>query len=460
MIRFDKDQYNRVMIKLPSYVTSFMDRFKKAHFQIYIVGGSVRDLLRASVHKDWDFATSATPEEILKLYPDGFYNNQFGTVGVNIEDNDTTHLFEVTTFRREGEYQDARHPDKVEWAQSIEEDLARRDFTINAIAYDGEKITDPYDGQEHLKQKLIVAVGDPNIRFSEDALRLMRAVRLATQLGFSIDEKTKASIEKNAHLLSKVSGERIRDELVKILSSDNPADGILLLKDTGLLNLVLSEVVVCFDVPQVSPKRHHIYDVGTHLVMALKYTPSKDPITRLATLLHDIGKAKTFRKDESTQIITFYNHEVVGEKQAAVIADRLRLSKKDKHKLLTLIRHHQFTVSETQTDKAVRRFIHDVGKEYIQDMLDLRTGDRLGSGATETSWRLELFKKRLEEVQKHVFSVTDLKINGNDVMKELNIKPGPKIGEILTSIFQEVEEGRLKNERDILLHAIVEYKKS
>ncbi|MBL0077096.1 MAG: HD domain-containing protein [Rhodocyclaceae bacterium] len=184
--------------------------------------------------------------------------------------------------------------------------------------------------------------------------------------------------------------------------------------------------------------------------MSLKHCPSVDPITRLATLLHDIGKVETYHKDEMG-LITFHNHEVVGEKMVQRIADRLKLSNKQMDKLVLLVKHHQFTVQEDQTDKAVRRFIRDVTKEYLQDMLDLRTGDRIGSGATPTSWRLDLFKKRLEEVQKHVFSIADLKIDGNDVMKELNLKPGKQVGEILSKLFVEVEEGKLKNEKELLL---------
>ncbi len=440
------------MIELPKYVKAFMTTFRKNNYQIYLVGGTVRDILMGKNPPTggWnlsDFATDAIPDEILKLFPDSFYENKFGTVGVKINQL----IFEVTTFRKEGIYKDARHPEKVSWAKTIQEDLARRDFTINAMAYDGKKLVDPYNGQKHLKEKLIVAVGDPNKRFSEDALRLMRAVRFSAELGFLLEGKTRDSIRKNAKLITKISAERIRDELFKILASPNPAEGILFLRSTGLLEVLFPELDQCFQIPQKSPKRHHIYDVGTHLVMSLKHCPSKDVITRLATLFHDIGKAKVYRKDEKTGLITFYNHEVVGAKIAATIADRLRLSNKDKYKLVMLVRQHQFTVNENQTDKAVRRFIRNVGKEYLQDMLDLRVGDRLGGGATATSWRLELFKKRLDEVQKEPFKVTDLKINGKDVMKILGIKPGPKVGEVLTKLFAEIEEGKLKNNREELL---------
>ncbi len=439
------------MLRLPQFVLNFLKNFQKSGYKIYLVGGAVRELLLNNAVDNWDFATDATPDEILKLYPDGFYNNQFGTVGISQEVDGKKLIFEVTTFRREAEYKDFRHPGKLSWAKTVEEDLARRDFTINSLAYDGKKVIDIFAGQKHLKEKLIVAVGDPDKRFKEDALRLMRAIRFASELGFLIEDKTRVSIQKNANLITKISWERIRDEFLKILKSENPSEGILFLRNTGLLAFILPEVDICFLIPQKSPKRHHIYDVGTHLVMSLKACPTTDEITRFATLLHDIGKAETFRRDDKTGLITFYNHEVVGTKLAENIANRFKLSNKQKEKLVRLVQFHQFTVSEIQTDKAVRRFIRNVGSEYLNDIIDLRFADRVGSGARPTSWRFELFKKRLVEVQKEPFKVTDLKIDGNDVMKTLNLKPGPKVGAVLSSIFNDVEKGRLKNERETLL---------
>ncbi len=442
------------MMKLPSYIAQFMNVFDKNGFQIFVVGGAVRDLLLDKTVQNWDFTTDARPEKILKLFPDGFYNNQFGTVGISQEIKGNKYVFEVTTFRKEDIYEDKRHPKKIEWAKTIEEDLARRDFTINALAYDAKKIIDPYEGQKHLKEKLIIAVGNPDKRFSEDALRLLRAIRFASELGFLIEDNTRASIQKNASLIACVSWERIRDELLKILASDHPSEGILFMKNTGLLASILPELDICFMIPQKSPKRHHIYDVGTHLVMALKHCPSKDPITRLATLLHDVGKSKTFRKDDKTGLITFYNHEVVGTKIVINIADRLRLSNKQKEKFVCLVQFHQFTVSEIQTDKAVRRFIRNVGKEYLNDIIDLRFADRIGSGARPTSWRFDLFRKRLAEVQKQPFTVADLKVDGNDVMKLLKLEPGRKVGEVLKKLFDQVAEGKIKNERESLLSEI------
>ncbi len=439
---------------LPKPVTEFMDKFRQVNYEIAVVGGAVRHLLLAQPVSDWDFTTSATPEAIRDIYKDNFYNNEFGTVTIPIKVKGEEQLFEVTPYRHEGIYVDFRRPETVEWAQNIEEDLKRRDFTINAIAYDGERLIDLFDGKGDIKRKLVRAVGNPDTRFAEDALRLMRAVRFATQLGFTIEEETELSIKRNAELISKISSERIRDELLKILSSERAADGILLLKDTSLLKHILPELEDCFGVEQKSPGRHHIHDVGTHLIEALRHCPSTDPIVRLSTLLHDIGKPKTADKIDETGTITFYNHEIIGAEMVSAVADRLRLSNEQKNKLVTLVRHHMFSVSEEQTDKAVRRFLRNIGLENVDSMLALRTGDRLGSGATETSWRTEDFKKRILEVQKMPFSIKDLKINGTDVMKELGIKPGPRIGEILKEIFEEVDDGKIKNEREALIERV------
>jgi putative nucleotidyltransferase with HDIG domain len=433
-----------------------MEVFRKHAYRIYLVGGGVRDLMTGISTDNWDFATDATPEQVMELFPDAFLNNTFGTVGIPIEHQGQKLVFEVTPFRKESKYTDFRHPETVEWTDNIDEDLARRDFTINAMAFDGKELYDPYNGAKDLTDKRLVAVGDPDIRFKEDALRLMRAIRFATRFSLRIETNTADGLARNAELITKISWERIRDELIRILSSDYPAEGILLLRKFGILKFILPELDMCFSVEQKSPQRHHKYDVGTHLVMSLKHCPSKDPITRLATLLHDVGKASTYRKEPDTGVITFYNHEVVGEKQVAAIAERLRLSNKQKEKLVTLVANHQFTVSELQTDKAVRRFIRKVGKDHIQDMLDLRTGDRLGSGAKETSWRYELFKKRIVEVQQEPFTVKDLKVDGHDVMEIYGIPPSRRIGDILDALFDEVVEHGVPNERDILLEKLKE----
>lgn len=447
------------MISLPQAVKRTIDTLKGAGFETYAVGGSVRDMLMGLTTKTWDFTTSATPTEILTLFPDGFYDNDFGTVGIPIKNAKgvTEDIFEITTYRSEKGYSNKRHPDKISWGVSLEEDLKRRDFTVNAIAFDGTKLIDPYKGQIDIDKKIIKTVGSASERFAEDALRLLRAVRLATQLRFTIDAETLEAIKKHADLITEISADRIRQELMKLIASPYAGEGILLLRASNLLNKILPEVEKSFGISQKSPKRHHVYDVGTHLVMSLHHSPSTDPIVRFATLLHDVGKPKVFRKDAVTQIITFYNHEVIGAKMTGQIAKRLNFSNKDRERLVTLVRWHQFTVDEQQTDATLRRFIKRVGKENLKDMLDLRIGDRLGGGAQETSWRLRLFMSRLEEVQKQPFTVSDLKIDGHDVMRVLKINPGRRVGEILNKLFDAVILQKIKNERETLLKELEKY---
>ena len=448
-------------VKLPAFAIEILDKFQEEEYEIYVVGGAVRDIIMKKPVDDWDFTTSATPEEMLKLFPDAFYDNAFGTVG--IADESSPNPYEITTFRREFGYSDSRRPDKVEWGKSLDEDLKRRDFTINAMALKKKgkeeyEVIDIFDGKDDIKKKLIRAVGDPNERFSEDALRMMRAIRIASEMNFEIEEKTFEAIKTNAPLINKIANERVRDEFLKMLASPNPYKGIVMFKESLLMQEVLPEMEKTFGVEQKSPGRHHIHDVGTHSFLSLKTCPSTDPIVRFATLIHDIGKAQTYKK-LPTGIITFYNHEIVGAKIARRITQRLRFSKKQEEKFLKLVRWHQFTLDEKQTDSSLRRFIRRVGKEYIQDMLDLRVGDRLGGGARETSWRLEEFKTRLVEVQKQPFTVHDLKISGNDIMKTLDIEPGPRVGEVLEKMYKEIVNKKLANKKEDLKKRLKEIAK-
>src|SRR3990172_242764 len=396
-------------LKVPNQVREILEKFEKTGYEIYIVGGVVRDALLEKELYDWDFATSAKQKEILQLFPNGFYDNKFGTVGI---ENPGERPFEITTFRTEHGYSDNRRPDVVEWGKTLEEDLKRRDFTINAMALDvNMNLIDLYGGQGDLKNKLIRCVGDPNERFSEDALRMMRAVRIAAQLGFTIEQATLQAIQTNTGKIRQIAIERVKDELFKLLASDYPADGYLLLKNAGLGKEILPEMEETFGVEQKSPDRHHIYDVGTHSVESLRHCPSTDPVTRLATLIHDVGKVKTKRVGTGGRI-TFYNHEMESTKVAKKIAERMRLSKKEADKLIKLVRWHQFTMDEQMTNSAVRRIINNVGGGYVEDLIALRIGDRIGSGARPSSWRFELLKKRFEEVQRQPFSIPDLKIDG------------------------------------------------
>ncbi len=449
-------------IKIPEKILEIYTIFQKKGFDVYLVGGCVRNILMGKTVEDWDLTTNATPEEILALFPDAFYENTFGTVGLPLSEKN---VVEITTFRTEKGYSDKRRPDKVEWGKTIEEDLSRRDFTINAIALklttNHQQLTtgfiDPYDGQKDIEQKIVRAVGDPKKRFKEDALRLLRAIRFATMLSFTIEENTLKELANDAALLLHISTERIREELLKILASEYPYDGIMLMRNSNILKYIMPELLEGENISQARPGRHHTTDVFTHNVLSLKFCPSSDPIVRLATLLHDVGKPKVVSKDKNGLVI-FHNHEIAGAQIAYEICQRLHFSKKEREKITKLIRWHMFTVDEKITDAAVRRFIRRIGVENVKDMIDLRVGDRLGGGTqTAESWRLKLFKKRVEEqLQPAPFSIHDLAIDGNDVMKDLHIKPGPKVGELLQKLFEEVDEDLSKNNKEYLLRRIKE----
>ena len=442
-------------IVIPQKVKNIIANFLENKAEIYIVGGACRDLLLGRDVNDWDFTTNLPPEEMKKIFPkNSFYNNNFGTLSILGKDRE---IFEVTTFRTERGYSDGRHPDEIKWGKRLEDDLERRDFTINAMALrldqNKQELIDLFDGQKDLEKKLIRTVGNPDDRFKEDALRLIRAVRIAGQIGFNIEENTLKSIQKNASLIQNIAGERIRDEIFKILQSDKPSLGVNLLRNSGLLQELMPELI---DGINMTQKGHHIDDVWTHNLKTLENCESKNPVTRLAALLHDIGKPKSMKGEGKNR--TFHNHEVYGSRIALSIGKRLKLSNKELDQLFRLVRWHMFTVQETQTDKAVRRFIRNVTLDYIDEMIAMRRADRLGSGAKETSWRWELFKKRIIEVQKQPFSIKDLKIKGDDVMELLRIRPGRRVGEVLEAIFKEVEENPNLNQREILLEKLKFYK--
>jgi tRNA nucleotidyltransferase (CCA-adding enzyme) len=461
-------------LHLPVLVSKVLNSIELNKFQAYVVGGSVRDVLSNNGQgvKDWDFTTDAEPEQIIKLFPESFYDNKFGTVGVTVEelvkqfgledyDLEKDHLrpedvFEITTFRSEGSYSDFRRPDFVTWGETIEEDLKRRDFTMNAMALrlikeDKYELIDLFGGKQDLENKLIKAVGDPSERFGEDALRMMRAVRMAAQLGFSIEPQTLDAINRNAHLITKIAWERIGDEILKLVSTQYAVDGMKLLLSTGLLHYVLPEMELTVGVVQAG---HHTKDVWHHSIDAMGATPTKDPIVRLATLIHDSGKPIAFRQEQGK--ITFYGHEVISGKIAKRIGQRLHLSNRDQERLYILTRYHMFAYDTDMTDAAIRRFIRKVGLDNIKDMMRLRMGDRVGGGSPETSWRLKELNDRIEEVLYTPMQIKDLKVSGNDIMEILGIGPGPKIGEILQKLFDEVMEDSSKNEREYLLNRIKE----
>ncbi|MDO8558483.1 MAG: HD domain-containing protein [bacterium] len=433
---------------IPKEVKDIMQALEKAGHETYAVGGCVRDLLRGIAPKDWDVATSAKPEEVQKLFPDSFYENTFGTVGIKTSDADKTFsVVEVTTFRIEESYSDKRHPDGVKFTKNIEEDLARRDFTMNAIALasqETKKIIDPYGGQEDIKLKLIRAVGDPERRFAEDALRMMRAVRFASELGFSIEPSTFEAIKKNSAWLKRISQERIRDELEKLIMANGAPDGVRLLEGAGLLPYIMPELQEGVGVDQ---NLHHIYNVFEHNVRALAYAVRKkyDFVVRLASLLHDVGKPRSKRGEGRNS--TFYGHDVIGAHATEELLKRLRFPQKTIEKVALLVRYHLFyyNVGEV-TESSVRRLLKNVGPENIEDLVRVREADRIGSGVPKAvPYKLRHFQFMVEKVSKDPISTSMLAIDGNDVMRILESGPGPKVGLVLNALLGEVLEDPKKN---------------
>lgn len=447
----------------------------KAGFQAYLVGGCVRDILLDREPKDWDIATDAKPEEVQKLFstfagatadkPATVYENQFGTVGVKTgSENERLKVVQVTTFRLEGKYTDKRHPDAITFAKTIEEDLSRRDFTVNAMALsltnNQKQITnsshkssvisrqlelvDPYGGHDDLKNKIIRTVGKPDDRFAEDALRLMRAVRFAAELGFEIELQTRRAIEKKGGLLEMIAKERIRDELIKIFMTPRAADGIFLLEKLGLLRHVMPELR---DGIGVGQNKHHIYTVFEHNVRSLDYAAQKGyPLAvRVAALLHDVAKPHT-KKGEGPNS-TFYGHEVVGARIAIAALERLRFPKDFIEHAAHLVRYHMFYYNVGEVTAAgVRRFLARVGPENFPDFIKLREAERIGSGVPKAvPYKLRHFLFMIEKVKQDPISPKMLKVKGDEVMRIANIPPSPKVGRILAALLEEVLEDPGKN---------------
>ncbi|OGY68262.1 MAG: hypothetical protein A3B16_01325 [Candidatus Zambryskibacteria bacterium RIFCSPLOWO2_01_FULL_45_43] len=434
---------------------------ESAGFEAYLVGGCVRDLLLGHEPKDWDITTNAKPEEIQKIFLDSVYENNFGTVGIKTNsDNPKLKIVEVTTFRQEGKYTDKRHPDEIKFAETIEEDLSRRDFTVNALAMnlghqERSAVIDPYGGQNDLKNKIIRAVGNPEERFQEDALRLMRAVRFMAQLGFGIEEQTEAAVKKHAGILEFVSKERVRDELSKLLSAEKAADGIRKMQGLGLLKLVLPELEEGVGMGQ---NKHHIYTVFEHNLKSLEYAAKNGfPLElRLASLLHDVGKPRSKRGDGPDS--TFYGHQVIGERMVLSMLDRLRFSKAMIEKIALLVREHMFVYDpDTMTDAGARRLLRRVGEENINDLFLLREADRIGSGVPKAQpYRLRHLKFRIEKVSKDPISAKMLKVNGEDIMRVLGIEPSARIGFVLAILLEEVLDDPLVNVKEVLVKRIQE----
>lgn len=438
---------------VPPEVLALCDSLRAAGHESYLVGGCVRDLVVGRTPKDWDITTDATPEEIQAIFPDSFYENTFGTVGVKTESEDPrVKVVEVTPYRIEGKYSDARRPDEVRFSKKLEDDLDRRDFTVNAIAYDPytETLVDKHGGQADLKRKVLATVGNADERFAEDALRMLRAIRFAAELDFAIEAATVAGIATNAPQLGKISRERVRDELTKILMSPRPMQALYMAEKMGLLPFIIPELGEAVGIAQ---NQAHSFDVFEHLLRSLQHAADKDwPLeVRLAALFHDIGKPASRRWGEEKKDWTFHGHEVIGARMAKKILHDLRYPKDTTDIVVALVRWHMFfSDPDKVTLSAVRRIIANVGKEHIQELLNLRICDRIGTGRPkEQPFRLRKYMAMVDEAMRDPISVGMLKIDGKRLM-EIGITAGPRMGWILHALLEEVLEEPDKNTAEYL----------
>lgn len=463
---------------LPLPIQQILTLLQQSGYSAEAVGGCVRDSLLRRIPKDWDITTNAHPEQIQALFPDSVYENTFGTVGIKVPRPESTEevsvydIVEVTTYRVEGDYTDSRHPDRVQFVGELKQDLSRRDFTINAMALDwkseGEStVIDYFGGRSDLDAKVIRAVGDPVERFTEDALRMLRAIRFAVYLGdtgasgkseqtdWKIEKGTWEAIQKLAPTLANISAERIRDEFSKIILSPYPMHGVLLLEDAGLLQYIIPELREGIGITQ---NLHHIYTVWEHNLRALHTCPSDKLEVRLATLLHDVAKPRTKKGDGYRS--TFYNHDHVGARMTRKILDRLRYSRKIADHAALLVDNHLFyyNVGEV-TEASVRRLLSRVGRENMDDLMAVRIGDRLGSGVPKAKpYKLRHLEYMVDKVSTDAVSVKMLKISGVDLKEKLGIAPGPIYGAILDVLLAEVIDDAAKNTPEHLLQRAEELK--
>ena len=434
---------------VPGPILEVIRRLQDAGHGAYVVGGAVRDLLRGVDTTDWDVATGATPAEVMPLFPRVVPTGlKHGTITVLTGAGPC----EVTTFRMEHGYTDARHPDHVVFVETVEADLARRDFTVNALAWDpiAGRIVDPFGGARDLQRRLIRCVGDPLERFREDGLRPVRAARFAATLEFDVEEETLRALPETRDQVARIAAERVREELRKMLAAREPSRGFEVLRRAGLLAVWLPELAECIAVVQ---NRYHAYDVYYHTLFTCDAAPAAKPAVRLAALFHDVGKPRT-RVEREDGEATFYNHQFVGARMTEEAMARLRFSREEIQRVAHLVREHMFDYRREWSDAAVRRFVRNVGAEQVADLFDLRIADNLGNGLKQGfPHYLGELAARVDAVlaRQEALTVRDLAVDGHDVMRELGLPAGRKVGEVLGRILEDVLEDPLLNDRQQLL---------
>jgi tRNA nucleotidyltransferase (CCA-adding enzyme) len=442
-----RDAASRVAAAVPARAIAVLDHLHAAGHAAFIVGGSLRDALLGRVPADWDMATDARPDGLVALFPGAVYENRFGTVAVRREED----VFEITTFRTEHEYADFRRPHRVEFGDEIRTDLARRDFTVNAMAWgrsaaDGgpNDLIDPFGGLTDLAAEQLRAVGDPDARFGEDALRMVRAVRLAATLGFEIEPGTHAAIARNAALASHLSGERVGAELAKLLAAPRPSVGLRLAEETGLLGVIAPALAALRGVPQNKLPGEDLWD---HTLRTVDATPADRPVVRLAALLHDIGKPATLADGH------FHHHDVVGARIADELLRRLRYPRTAAGEVTHLVQHHMFVYDPSWGDAGVRRFIRRIGRDSLESLFALREADNVGSGEAPTDHGLDELRARVAaQLAGHVvLERHDLAIDGDDLIAELGLSPGPILGQLLEELLERAIADPTVNDRATLL---------
>ena len=443
-----------VTIKVKFGAQFLVDGLRKAGYDAYVVGGCVRDSLLGKEPHDWDICTSATPDEVKRVFESNItYDTgvKHGTITVLSADGAP---YEVTTFRTEGVYSDNRHPDNVEFVKSIRQDMSRRDFTINAMAYNGDEIVDYFGGQEDLEARVIRCVGNADERFQEDALRVLRALRFSSTYGFSIEHETAAAIHRNAPLLNNIAAERIREELCKMLFGQGVLD--VLIEYSDVIATVIPEIKPCIGFEQHN--RYHQYTVYDHIAHAVANYTGNDVSIKVALLLHDIGKPQCYTEDERGG--HFHGHGIPSHDIAEVVVDRLRFDNKTKQEVLDLVLYHD-SVIEPQP-KVVRRWLNKIGEKRFRQLLNVRMADiKAHAEGTQESRieRCQALDRILEDVlaEEQCFSMKDLAVNGRDIMEAFGLSQGKMVGDTLRYLLDGVISGEFENSRDALLKEAVKF---